>query len=78
MRIPIQYALTYPERLQANVSKLDLAEIGTLHFEEIDFKRYPCLAFAYEAGKTGGTMPVVLNAANEVSVDAFLKGNISF
>lgn len=78
MRIPIQYALTYPERFQSNAKKLDLTEIGTLHFQKMDLNRYRCLDFAYKAGQIGGTLPVVLNAANEVSVHAFLKGRISF
>lgn len=78
MRIPIQYALTYPERLLSNSERLDLAKIGSLHFEKMDFERFRCLHFAYEAGKIGGTLPVVLNAANEVAVQAFLTGKISF
>lgn len=79
MRVPIQYALTYPERLPLPVTKrLNLAAIGSLHFEEVDFDRFRCLAFAYEAGKAGGSMPTVLNAANEVAVKAFLDGKISF
>jgi len=78
MRIPIQYALTYPDRLPAPVEPLDLAKLGSLHFEEADFNRFPCLKFAYEAGRIGGTMPTVLNAANEMAVEAFLRGEISF
>ncbi len=79
MRVPIQYALTYPERLPLPVTKrLNLAAIGSLHFEEVDFDRFRCLAFAYEAGKAGGSMTTVLNAANEVAVKAFLDGKISF
>ncbi len=79
MRVPIQYALTYPDRLPLSTShRLNLAEIGKLHFAEMDFNRFPCLQFAYEAGKIGGTMPTVLNAANEVAVAEFLKGKISF
>ncbi|MFJ5622080.1 1-deoxy-D-xylulose-5-phosphate reductoisomerase [Peribacillus loiseleuriae] len=79
MRVPIQYALTYPDRLPLSTShRLNLAEIGKLHFAEMDFKRFPCLQFAYEAGKIGGTMPTVLNAANEVAVAEFLKGKITF
>jgi len=79
MRVPIQYALTYPERYHFQTdNRLDLAKIGQLHFEEMDFKRFRCLEFAYEAGKRGGTLPTVLNAANEVAVHAFLSGNISF
>lgn len=78
MRLPIQYAMSYPERLPLNIERLDLAKIGTLHFAEMDFERFRCLKLAYEAGKIGGTMPVVLNAANEVAVTQFLKKNISF
>ncbi|HLU21870.1 MAG TPA: 1-deoxy-D-xylulose-5-phosphate reductoisomerase [Bacillaceae bacterium] len=79
MRVPIQYALTYPERLPLqSSSRLNLAEVGKLHFEEMDFNRYKCLQFAYDAGKAGGTLPTVLNAANEVAVNAFLEGRISF
>ena len=79
MRVPISYALMYPDRLQhASKERLDLAKISTLHFQEMSFERFPCLGYAYEAGKTGGTLPTVLNAANEVAVDLFLKGKISF
>jgi 1-deoxy-D-xylulose-5-phosphate reductoisomerase len=79
MRVPIQYALTYPNRLEfLDEKRLHLWELGTLHFDKMDFERYRCLAFAYEAGKTGGTLPTVLNAANEVAVEAFLQRKISF
>jgi 1-deoxy-D-xylulose-5-phosphate reductoisomerase len=79
MRVPIQYALSYPERLELPAAnRLNLWEIGTLNFSKIDFNRYRCLHFAYEAGKIGGTMPTVLNAANEEAVAAFLSGKISF
>lgn len=78
MRIPIQYALTYPDRTPTNAARLDLAELGTLHFQKMDFNRYRCLRFAYEAGRRGGTLPVVLNAANEVCVQSFLNGKIKF
>lgn len=79
MRVPIQYALTYPDRLSLrSASRLNLAEIGKLHFTEMDFARFRCLAFAYEAGRAGGTMPTVLNAANEAAVAAFLEGKITF
>jgi 1-deoxy-D-xylulose-5-phosphate reductoisomerase len=79
MRVPIQYALTYPDRLELiGAKKLNLAEIGTLHFQKVDFDRYRCLKFAYEAGKAGGSLPTVLNAANEEAVAAFLHGQISF
>jgi 1-deoxy-D-xylulose-5-phosphate reductoisomerase len=79
MRVPIQYALTYPDRLPLHTAKrLNLAEMGTLHFREMDFDRFRCLDFAYEAGKKGGTMPSVLNAANEIAVAGFLEGKIEF
>jgi 1-deoxy-D-xylulose-5-phosphate reductoisomerase len=77
--VPIQYALTYPERLPLIKAKpLDLAEIGALHFQQVDFDRYRCLRLAYEAGKAGGSLPTVLNAANEEAVAAFLQGRIAF
>lgn len=79
MRVPIQYALTYPARLPLSPSKsLDLVEIGSLHFTSMDMERFPCLAFAYQAGKKGGSLPTVLNAANEVAVDLFLHEKITF
>lgn len=79
MKVPIQYALTYPDRLPLRSSeRLDLAKIGKLHFQEMDLERFRCLHFAIEAGKAGGTLPTVLNAANEVAVSRFLKGEISF
>ncbi|ATA59574.1 1-deoxy-D-xylulose-5-phosphate reductoisomerase [Geobacillus stearothermophilus] len=79
MRIPIQYALAYPERLPLAAAKpLDLAALGALHFAPVDFDRYRCLRFAYEAGKRGGSLPTVLNAANEEAVAAFLAGRIPF
>lgn len=78
MRLPIQYALTYPERWVSPAAPLDLASVGTLHFQEMDFQRFPCLRMAYECGKTGGTAPAVFNAANEVAVSRFLKGEIPF
>ncbi len=78
MKVPIQYALTYPERLPLSLKPLDLATIGTLQFRSPDWERYPCLRLAYEAGRCGGTMPTVLNAANEVAVERFLDGEIAF
>lgn len=79
MRVPIQYALSYPDRLQLPTSqRLNLAQVGKLHFQEMDVNRFRCMEFAYEAGKKGGTMPTVLNAANEVAVAAFLDGKIRF
>lgn len=79
MRVPIQYALSYPERLPLQSAKrLKLEEIGQLHFQEMDLERFRCLKFAYDVGKEGGTLPTVLNAANEAAVAAFLTGKISF
>jgi len=78
MRIAIQYALTWPEHKTSNVARLNLAEIGNLHFSAVDVNRFPCLRLALEAAKTGGTMPAVLNEANDVAVDMFLQGRIRF
>ncbi len=78
MRIPIAYALAYPERLELNLPELDLFEIGSLNFFPPDEDKFPCLRLAKEACKAGGTMPAVLNAANEVAVHAFLEGRIGF
>ncbi|GIP36848.1 1-deoxy-D-xylulose 5-phosphate reductoisomerase 2 [Paenibacillus sp. J31TS4] len=78
MRVPIQYALTYPERRKTPTTPLNLAELGRLHFREMDYERFPCLRLAFECGSTGGTMTTVYNAANEVAVDRFLRGDIKF
>ncbi len=78
MQIPIQYALTYPARANSPVNRLDLARIGRLHFERPDRKKFPCVDLAYEAGEKGGTYPAVLNASNELAVNRFLKGDITF
>ena len=78
MRVPIQYALTYPDRFPLHIERLNFAQVATLHFQKVDMNRFRCLQFAYEAGKIGGTMPTVLNAANEEAVAAFLAGKISF
>jgi 1-deoxy-D-xylulose-5-phosphate reductoisomerase len=78
MRLPIQYALTYPERLPSVVKRLDLAAAGSLTFQEPDFRRFPCLALAREAAAAGGGLPAVLNAADEVAVSAFTRGRIRF
>ncbi|MEK4024253.1 1-deoxy-D-xylulose-5-phosphate reductoisomerase [Sporosarcina sp. FSL W7-1283] len=79
MRVPIQYALTYPDRIpMANAKRLRLDEIGKLHFEKMDYERFKALAFAYDAGREGGTMPTAMNAANEVAVQLFMGGHISF
>ncbi len=78
MRLPIQYALSYPERLANHLPALDLVRLGSLTFEKPNRKRFPCLELGYEASRAGGTMPAVLNAANEVAVEAFLKHEIGF
>jgi 1-deoxy-D-xylulose-5-phosphate reductoisomerase len=78
MRTPIAHALAYPLRIEAGVAPLDLFKVATLDFVAPDFERFPCLALAYQALRTGGTAPAVLNAANEVAVDAFLNRQISF
>ncbi len=78
MRMPIQYALTYPERLPARFSTLDLVQVGSLTFASPDLQRFPCLRLAYEAGRQGGTYPAVLSAADEEAVDLFLNGQIGF
>ncbi|RYL92980.1 1-deoxy-D-xylulose-5-phosphate reductoisomerase [Sporolactobacillus sp. Y61] len=79
MLVPIQFALTYPRRLELRQTKrLNLWKTGTLHFQKVDRQRYPAVSLAYEAGRAGGSMPTVLNAANEVAVEAFLEGRIPF
>ncbi len=78
MRLPIQYALFYPERSPNHIPRLSFDSMRKLTFLEPDFKKFPCLKFAYEAGRIGGTMPAVLNAADEIAVDAFLAEEISF
>jgi len=78
MRIPIQYALTYPSRDVSPVRRVKLTEFKRLHFVPPDFKKFPCLRMAYEAGRYGGTYPCVLNASNEVAVTDFLNGRIRF
>jgi 1-deoxy-D-xylulose-5-phosphate reductoisomerase len=78
MRLPIQFALTFPERWPAPWPRLSLADVGSLTFAKPDVELFPCLALAYGAGKEGGTMPAVLNAANEEAVAAFLQEKIAF
>ena len=78
MRTPIAHALAWPDRIDSGVASLDLFEIARLDFEQPDFERFPCLQLAYDVVAAGGVMPAVLNAANEVSVDAFLSGRIPF
>jgi len=78
MRVPISYALAYPERLPMDLPALNLFEVGKLTFEPPDLERFPCLGLAFQALAAGGDMPAVLNAANEVAVAAFLRGAIPF
>lgn len=78
MKIPIQYALSWPKRFNSNQKQLNLAEIKNLSFEKPDFNKFPCLKYAYEAGNIGGIMGAVLNAANEIAVYAFLDNKIKF
>ena len=78
MRLPIQYALAWPERVGPCWKRLDLAAAARLTFEEPRRSVFPCLGFGYEAGRRGGTMPCALNAANEVAVELFLKGRVDF
>jgi 1-deoxy-D-xylulose-5-phosphate reductoisomerase len=78
MRIPIQFALSYPERWQAPVEPLDFRKLGSLEFAAPDTDTFRCLALARAAGSRGGTLPAAMNAANEVAVAAFLAGECSF
>jgi 1-deoxy-D-xylulose-5-phosphate reductoisomerase len=78
MRTPIAHALAYPERIASGVDPIDLTRIGQLQFERPDFQRFPCLKLAYDALLAGGTAPAILNAANEVAVQAFLDRRIGF
>jgi 1-deoxy-D-xylulose-5-phosphate reductoisomerase len=76
MRLPIGYALAYPDRLATPFGRIDWQTLGRLDFEPPDRAAFPCLGLAYEAGQAGGTAPACLNAANEVAVEAFLEGLI--
>ena len=78
MRLPIQYAFSYPKRLRSSFDRLDFFKLGGMTFEEPDMERFRCLALAYEALKQGGNMPCIVNAANEVVNRAFLEDKISF
>lgn len=78
MKIPISYALSFPERLNLNLPPLDLSRSEALTFSPPDFQRFPCLRLAYQSIETGETMPAILNAANEVAVNAFLEGSLKF
>ena len=78
MKTPIAHALAWPNRIDSGVSPLDLTKHGTLTFCEPDLKRFPCLKMAFDALSAGGVMPAILNAANEVAVESFLQGKLSF
>jgi 1-deoxy-D-xylulose-5-phosphate reductoisomerase len=78
MCLPIQYALTYPERVRSDRVQTNFAKLGRLDFEEPDLERFPALRLARRAGEVGGSLPAVLNAANEVAVDAFCRRKLTF
>jgi 1-deoxy-D-xylulose-5-phosphate reductoisomerase len=78
MKLPIQYALTFPERLQNDFKRTDLPAINNLSFFEPDFNKFECLQLAFDVIKVGGTAPCILNAANEVAVDMFINEKIKF
>jgi 1-deoxy-D-xylulose-5-phosphate reductoisomerase len=78
MRVPIAHALGFPERIESGARALDLGAVGQLSFEQPDAGRFPCLGLAYGALRAGGTGPAVLNAANEIAVEAFLAGRLRF
>ena len=78
MRVPIAYALGFPERIESGARPLDLASIGQLAFLHPDLRRFPCLRIAYAALRAGGTAPAILNAANEIAVEAFLGAKLRF
>ncbi|MBI1196041.1 MAG: 1-deoxy-D-xylulose-5-phosphate reductoisomerase [Gammaproteobacteria bacterium] len=78
MRVPIAHALAWPERVVSGAQRLDLFSVATLNFEPPDRERFPCIQYAYDAVEAGGTAPAVLNAANEVAVEAFLDGRLPF
>jgi 1-deoxy-D-xylulose-5-phosphate reductoisomerase len=78
MRIPIAYAMAWPERIATPAARLDLAAIGKLEFEAPDLERFPCLQLAWDALRAGGSAPCILNAANEIAVAAFIAGQVGF
>ncbi|HIE53890.1 MAG TPA: 1-deoxy-D-xylulose-5-phosphate reductoisomerase, partial [Chromatiaceae bacterium] len=78
MRTPIAHALAWPERLDSGVAPLDLFDVARLDFEKPDLDRFPCLRLAFDAVEAGGTMPAILNAANEVAVEGFLRNRLDF
>jgi 1-deoxy-D-xylulose-5-phosphate reductoisomerase len=78
MRTPIAHAMAWPERFDSGVAPLNIFEVAHMDFEQPDLQRFPCLRLAYEAIKAGGIMPTVLNAANEIAVEAFLNEQVRF
>jgi len=78
MKIPIQYALTYPERIHSDFNRVNFEKINTLTFEQPDTEKFKCLKIAYDVLRAGGTYPVVMNAANEIAVELFLHEKIEF
>jgi 1-deoxy-D-xylulose-5-phosphate reductoisomerase len=78
MRVPIQYALTYPDRWQSPAERLSLAKVASLTFREMDYERFPALKLAIDCGTMGGTATTAFNAANEIAVARFLRGEIPF
>jgi 1-deoxy-D-xylulose-5-phosphate reductoisomerase len=78
MRVPIAHALAFPERLASGAAALDLAALHSLTFERVDERRFPCVRYAYQALSSGGTAPAILNAANEIAVEAFLSRKLPF
>ena len=78
MRIPIAYSLAWPERFDSGVAPLDIFQVARMDFEEPNLQRFPCLRLAYQAINAGGIMPTVLNAANEIAVEAFLNEQLRF
>lgn len=78
MRTPIAYGLAFPERIDSGVASLDLTKFSQLHFQQPDFQRFPCLGLAYQALRAGGSAATILNAANEIAVEAFLAGRLGF
>ncbi|MCF7924387.1 MAG: 1-deoxy-D-xylulose-5-phosphate reductoisomerase [Candidatus Izimaplasma sp.] len=78
MHLPISYALFYPERFCTDIKKIEITDLNSLSFSKMDYQRYPCLNYAIEAFKVGGSMRTVLNAANEIAVSLFLNGKIQF
>jgi 1-deoxy-D-xylulose-5-phosphate reductoisomerase len=78
MRVPIAHALGWPQRIGSGVESLDIVKVGRLDFEAPDLQQFPCLGLARQAAEAGGTAPTILNAANEVAVEAFLQGRLGF